>query len=147
MRLILVLMLALVFAFTCADAQLSLVKDSKGYYIPKTVMTIGSPWQAADTNFTTQYIEIPPTVRSVICYLEIDTAGTGDTLSVAIYGTSTASTTEGSLIGSFTASVTAANERKEIAIPDKYIYFVGTYSTGSSYPKHKYGRIIVSPRQ
>lgn len=143
----LVFMVAMLLAFSCADAQQKVVKDTKGYFIPKTVKTIGLPWAAADTNFTTQYIEIPPGVKSVVCYLEVDTAGTTDTLNVAVYGSSTATTTKGSLITSFTTTATATYERKEIAIPDKYIYFVGTYTSGSTYPKHKYGRIIVSPRQ
>lgn len=147
MKNILVLMVAMVLAFSCSDAQQKLVKDAKGYFIPKTVKTIGSPWVAADTNFTTQYVEVPPGVDHLVCYLEIDTAGTTDTLNVAVYGASYATTTKGSLITSFTTSITAGQERKEIAIPDKYIYFVGTYTSGSSYPKHKYGRIIVAPRQ
>lgn len=133
-----------------ADSQQSLVKDSKGYYIPKTVKTIGPTWYGlygADTNWTTEYILIPPGVKSVVCYLEIDSAGTTDTLDVAIYGSSTTTTTKGSLITSFTASAIVARERKEIAIPDRYIYFTGTYKTGSTFPKRKVGKIIVSPRQ
>lgn len=146
-----IFMLVLMLAFPLpADAQLKLVKDVKGFFIPKTVKEIGYPWTGlygADTNWTTQYVEIPSGVKSVVCYLEIDSAGTSDTLDVAIYGSSYATTTKGSLITSFTQSAAVGNERKEIAIPDKYIYFVGTYLTTSSFPKHKRGRLIVSPRQ
>jgi hypothetical protein len=131
-----ILLIALV--ATIAYPQLTGAKDSKGNYLPTTIMAAHS--YATGVDSTTRNCYLGSGAKSVICYLITDTVASACTLNVAIYGSPNGTKW---IADSVFTEVTAAGALR-IYIPhtDPYIRF-RYHCTGTA---HVYGSLVILPR-